>query len=203
MRVYLETNFLCELAYSQGQARACKHLLAMGQLGLVQLVVPAYSLIEASTAVAFRQRQEQRLQPELTRLFREHRRSQIAGDLFSTVERVFLPLLATAAETHLAHLTSARDSLLAKASVIPLTAEVVQSAAALEADLALSAQDATVLASVLADLFVSDRAESCFLNRNSRDFADSSIVQQLEELGCRLFTSFDSGHDYISSKLGL
>ena len=155
MRVYLETNFLCELAFSQEQARACKNVLAMGQSGLVQL------------------------------------------------EREFLALLATAAETHLAHLTSARDSLLAKASVIPLTAEVVQSAAALEADLALSAQDATVLASVLADLFVSDRAESCFLNRNSRDFADSSIVQQLEELGCRLFTSFDSGHDYISSKLGL
>ena len=46
MDVYVETNFVLELALLQEQHESCEKILRFQQTGKIRLIVPAYSLIE-------------------------------------------------------------------------------------------------------------------------------------------------------------
>jgi len=90
---------------------------------------------------------------------------------------------------------------LATAEIIPVDAAVLQSAADIEASFRLSGQDAIVLASVLRHLEAEIPAETCFLNRNSKDFDDPDIRDRLEALHCKFFPNFNQALGYISSRI--
>jgi hypothetical protein len=51
VRVYGETNFVLELAFHQEEARSCKNILAAAEAGLLELVVPAFSIVEANATL--------------------------------------------------------------------------------------------------------------------------------------------------------
>jgi hypothetical protein len=72
------------------------------------------------------------------------------------------------------------SELIQTAEVIPLDALVLRSAAEMEILYGLSGQDAIVLASVVGHLQANAPFESCFLNRNSKDFDDPDIRETLE-----------------------
>ena len=61
----------------------------------------------------------------------------------------------------------------------------------------LSPQDALV--SVLSHLTRSAPAESCFPNRNSKDFDDPDIVDELKRHSCTLIPRFDDGLEHVRS----
>jgi len=63
----------------------------------------------------------------------------------------------------------------------------------------LSPQDAIVYASVVSDL-ASGTGRGCFLNRNTKDFDDPDIAQELWALGCKLLPRFDQGLDYMRAQ---
>ena len=68
-------------------------------------------------------------------------------------------------------------------------------------DCKLSDPDFIVLASVLTHLQAKRPTESCFLNRNSRDFDQAAVRARLAALGCKLFGRFDEGLNYIRQRL--
>jgi hypothetical protein len=88
------------------------------------------------------------------------------------------------------------------AEVISPAADVLKQAGQIESTLKMSAQDSLVLASVVSHLAKTEPAESCFLNRNTKDFEDASVLQMLSDLGCKFFGRFDEGLRYIESRLG-
>jgi hypothetical protein len=65
----------------------------------------------------------------------------------------------------------------------------------------MSAQDSIVLASVLSHLGDTKPAESCFLNRNTKDFDRLAILEMLGEYDCKFFGRFDEGLHYIEARL--
>lgn len=74
MNVYVETNFVLELVFQQEQSASCEQILALGEAGSTQLVVPAYSLAEPHEKIT-RQAKSRRdlqltLQAELRQLAR-------------------------------------------------------------------------------------------------------------------------------------
>ncbi len=87
--------------------------------------------------------------------------------------------------------------------VIPLDAAVLGSAAKMEIAYGLSGRDAIVLASVLAHLHTTVPAESCFVNRNTKDFDDPDIRERLEALHCKFFPKFAPALAYILTRLKL
>jgi hypothetical protein len=91
--------------------------------------------------------------------------------------------------------------LLRASEIIPLDVSILQSAAATELEYSLSGQDSIVLASVVAHLKTHNPAESCFLNRNSKDFDDPHIHERLDKFGCKFFARFAPGLAYILSRL--
>ena len=58
-----------------------------------------------------------------------------------------------------------------------------------------------MLASVLAHLELHSPSESCFLNRNSKDFDDPDVRERLEALGCKFLARFEDGLRYILSRI--
>lgn len=58
-----------------------------------------------------------------------------------------------------------------------------------------------VYAAVLSHLKQHGAAQSCFLNRNSKDFDDPDLVEELNTYTCKLLVQFDTGYQFIRSCL--
>jgi hypothetical protein len=87
------------------------------------------------------------------------------------------------------------------AQVIPLEASVLEAATRYQVDHDLSPQDALIYAAVLAHLKQSSAPESCFLNKNSKDFDDPDLVEELHTYNCKLMPRFDTGYQFILSRM--
>jgi hypothetical protein len=89
------------------------------------------------------------------------------------------------------------------AEVIPLNKDVVMNAVIYRETFGFGYQDSLVFSSVINHLDLGADANSCFLNRNSKDFDDPDIVETLESKNCRMLFSFEKGFDYVSGLLGM
>ncbi len=50
---------------------------------------------------------------------------------------------------------------------------------------------------VLDDLKAQKANKACFINRNSKDFDDPIIVDELRKLNCKFIPRFDNGYQYV------
>jgi hypothetical protein len=46
MNVYVETNFILELAWMQEQYESCKNILTLCETGKAKLILPAFQLVK-------------------------------------------------------------------------------------------------------------------------------------------------------------
>jgi hypothetical protein len=200
MTVYVESNFVLEQALQQEQCDACDEILNLGASGAIFLVVPAFSLAEPHQALALKEKARNRLSNELRTHISELGRSRPyrgVPDDFTALASV----LIRSAEQEREGLKHAVIGLLRTAEVTPLDAEILLSAGDLQGTLAMSGQDAVVLASVLRHLGQTTPNESCFLSRNSRDFDDPDVREKLDHFRCRYFAQFDKALQYIRTRL--
>jgi hypothetical protein len=91
--------------------------------------------------------------------------------------------------------------MLSATEVIALDGPILRSALEIVDEYGLSAQDSIVLASVLSHLERNQPPESCFLNRNTRDFDDPDIRELLERGRCKFFAKFGAALGHISSRV--
>ena len=64
MNVYVESNFVLELALAQEQFESCEKILSLCEAGRIRLVVPAFSLAEPNETLARRKKQRKRMKEE-------------------------------------------------------------------------------------------------------------------------------------------
>ena len=200
MTVYVESNFVLEQALLQEQCEACDEILNLAASDAINLVVPAFSLAEPHQALVLKEKTRNRLTNELRNHISELGRSRPyrgVPDDFTALASV----LIRSAEQERDGLQRAISGLLRTAKVIPLDAEVLTNAGDLQVTLAMSGQDAIVLASVLRHLQEAVPNESCFLSRNSRDFDDPDVREKLDHFGCRYFAEFDNALQYIRVRI--
>lgn len=200
MNVYVESNFVLEQALEQEQSESCWRLVSLATAGSVHLVIPAFSLAEPHIALMHKGSERSRLGTELQRQLTELGRSkpyrEASGSFNDLTE-----LLIRSAEGERAGLERAVGSILKAAEVIPLDSDMFHRAAGIQTLLDMSVQDSIVLASVVHHLAQTKPAESCFLNRNTKDFDDPNVREMLEEFGCKFFGRFDNGVGYIEALL--
>lgn len=200
MNLYVESNFVLELALVQEQHASCEEIVCLSEAREVRLVVPAYSLVEPYETLVRRHRQRKQmkadLDTELGQLTRTAAYSQrLAGFQSLTA------LLIESANEEAKRLEGVRERLLRTCEIIALETSTLISAARYQIDHDLSPQDALVYASVLSHLTTSASPGSCFLNRNSKDFDDPDIVDELKRHGCTLIPRFDDGLEYVRSHM--
>ena len=202
MVVYVESNFVLELAFRQEQAGSCREILEVCRGGRARLVLPAFCAAEPFQAFVGRSKERKRAANDLTIQLGQLARSETFGEEAAEALQRVTGLLVRSTEEERAGLQSALQDLLDVAVVIPMDLGIIRNAAELEGSFRLSPQDAIVLASVLEHLTDARPGKSCFLNRNAKDFDDPDVVAALDRRGCKLIPRFDHGLSYVQGVVG-
>lgn len=200
MIVYVESNFVLELVLEQAGRAACEELLRLAEAGRLTLALPALAMFEPYYKLAGdhakRRETKDAIFRDLTQLERTHSLEQSSRNIRNDLEL----LLVQSGESAMRRFESARARLLHSARVIPLDAATLRASDDPSAR-ALKFPDALVLGSVLRDIDPTQSAESCFLNRNTKDFNDPAIRARLAQLKCTLIGSFEDGLAFVGARL--
>jgi hypothetical protein len=199
MIVYVETNFLLELAFLQEEHESCDDVLSWADAGVITLVVPAFSITEARMGLVRLAKQRNEFYERLRRELREISRSKPYATISAQTEPLTNALIESTEEQWI-QLESATSRLLGLAQIIPLQSTTIQLAIEHEANLGLEPPDAAVYASIIEDVR-GRQGPKCFLNRNSKDFDIPDIESELSHYDCKMIPSFKDGSAYIRSAL--
>lgn len=200
MNIYVETNFVLELVFQQEQYQSCQDILELSQAGKVNLVTPAYSLIEPQEKLTRQAQQRKKLNQELSQELAQLIRTDSYRSYAEQIESL-KSLVIQSIDAEQERFIQYREQLLKTAEIIPLTSEILEQGASYEEIYHLGGQDAIVLASVLSHLQDNNSDSACFLNRNSRDFNQPDIKEFLDFYQCKLITTFPNGLDFVKSQL--
>lgn len=201
MIVYVETNFLLELAYLQESCGSCEEILRLAKARSISLVLPACCITEAYLTWHRKNTERQQFHTELQRYLTELSRSAPTRGLADQYREVMTALIAGSDESR-DRLLAAIASVEADGATIPATARIVSLAGLQEAAFSLSPQDALVLASVTWDSLERSQPQ-CFVTKD-RGFAKQKIREELRSAGgeCKVIFNFDDSVAYIKSALG-
>ena len=200
MIVYVESNFVLELAFLREEHESCLELLSLSESGDICLVLPAFSIGEPYEAWVRRSKQRLGLHEQLITAIHELSRSkpyQESSDEFQELT----DLLLRSDEEEKRRLDDTLQRMLQMVEVIPIGLSIIRAAITFQKSLELSPQDSIVYASILNHLTTASEKPRCFITKNSRDFVNPDIENELKAYNCRLLTKFADGLGYVRSRL--
>ncbi len=200
MNVYVETNFVLELAFEQEQCSSCEKILQLCEAENAKLIIPAYSLAEPHEKLIRQARGRKELQQSLDAELRQLLRTTSYTNRIKSIQDI-ASLMIQSNEEERHRFIQYRDRLLKIGEIIALNANILSEAASYETTCDLTLQDALVYASIIMHLQQNLPAQACFLNRNSKDFDTPDIIDELRQLKCRMIPRFDNGYSFIQSQL--
>lgn len=200
MIVYVESNFILELAFIREEYESCVQIIDLARSNQVDLVLPAYSVGEPYEAQVRRSKRRVALHAQLIQEIKELSRSKPYSDFMKDSQEI-TDLLIRSVEEERKRLEVTLSDLLTLAEIIPIEASVIKPALAFQNSLNLSPQDAIVYASVVTHLASKTSAPKCFLTKNAKDFVNPDIIEQLAAYDCKLLTKFKDGLGYIQSQI--
>lgn len=193
MIVYVESNFVLEIALGQESFRSADEIVNLAEDGELKLVFPSFALSEPFITLEHRARERNRLYSSLT----EHLK-QLSRSVPHQVDVLTLqPLLPTLAQIGLREddlLAVVMERLLTVGRSVPMDRQNFPLSRELRRRVRLSAPDAIILAAVLTDLArQATHEQKWFFSRNWKDFDDPWIVDQLHGHNCRYVENFADG----------
>jgi predicted nucleic acid-binding protein len=191
VRVYAESNFVLETALEQEEHEACDELVLLAGDKRIELVLPAFALIEPHHTLVRRRKEKTNLGRTIQAQMKQLERT---ASMKSEVSRLSdaADLLLRAEQQDWQRLLAVRARLLSVARLATIDRAVYDKATTFTNTFGLDFPDAVHLAAVLADAATTSES-SIFLNRNKNDFNDADIVARLRQVGCDLITSFQDG----------
>ncbi|MBE9118574.1 DUF4935 domain-containing protein [Lusitaniella coriacea LEGE 07157] len=200
MNIYVETNFVLELTFEQEQCASCEQILQLCETEQAKLIIPAYSLAEPHEKLTRQARSRRELQQSLDAELRQLLRTASYANRIESIQDI-ASLMVQSNEEERNRFIQYRKRLLKIGEIAALTSEILIEAAACETTYALTPQDALVYASVIDHLRRYQPQKACFLNRNSKDFDNPDIVDELNRYNCRMIPRFDRGYSFLQSQL--
>jgi predicted nucleic acid-binding protein len=200
MNVYVETNFILELALLQEQRASCERILETCEAGRAELIVPAYAMAEPYETLTRRRLTRRDLAKQLRGELVQLGRSSAYSALTSKVGEA-VNLLTQSAQEDFDRLEATRRRIAEAAHLFPLDADVLAAAVTSQSAYDLAPQDAIVYASIRLHLTQSRPAVACFLSRDAKAFVDRDIRNELQALGCRFIPNFDHGYQFLENSL--
>lgn len=201
MIAYVESNFVLELALRQEEHEACQQILRRAETGQVQLVVPAFSLVEPYETWHRRAREREDLRDRLESELRQLSRSERYAQVLEGSTRI-TGLLTRSLDEDKKRVDEVCRRLTSVATVVNLDDHAVDRSLDLQDTRDLSPQDAFVYASVVSHLQTMTPEEpKIFVTRDPDDFATPEIEDDLEKFGASLMPSFSDAARYLEARL--
>lgn len=199
MIVYVETNFIFEIALQQREQAHCWQLLEFADRGDIELAIPAYSITEPYEKLIRKERERKDLSARLRTELGELGRSAAYGKAPRRYADVAQLLIASSQEEH-QRLAEIQKRLLELATVIGTNREVLKTALVAQREMGIGPQDSIVYASVQQHLSA-HRSASCFINKNTKDFSELRIQASFKAYNCPIIPSFENGLGHIAAYL--
>jgi predicted nucleic acid-binding protein len=200
MIVYVESNFILELALQQEQFESCLKILDFCETGKASLILPAFCIAEPYENLVRRTITRRGIRNSFNKEFDQLKRSKSYKEEIEALRSV-TDLFIKIAEDELHRLYVMFDGVLAIATLVPLDRDIVKQASDLKNALKLSPQDSFVYASILHHIETAKEEKKCFLNKNVKDFGDPDIIETLtRKYNCRILFDFNSGYGYVSNQ---
>lgn len=203
MIVYVESNFILEIALQQSQSSSAFHILHLAQQEKIALKIPCFALSEPFSTVMHRNGERKKVSNVLTETFNEIRRSKHHDQ----IEEHFavMNVLKHVEQREWNNLHESIGQVLESSVSLPFDARCLKQALRFHEMYDLSPQDAIIYASILMDLQVQSYNEKkCFLSRDQKAFNqkdDRGIKAELEAYTCCHIGSFIRGFEYIQHTL--
>lgn len=200
MNIYCETNFFLEVVFLHEQSKYCEKIISLCRKEKANLIIPAYSFAEALYRLEAQRKDREsfreRLIFQLSQLTRTKKyNSQIKNF------RALDTFLTQNIEEEKKRFEKYRKLLTKIAEIIVFDAQTIENARQIEKKYNLTLQDAIIFSSILNHLQQHKPSQSCFLNRNVKDFNTVDIKNKLQSLNCKLIPSFKDGFAFISSQI--
>lgn len=192
MTVYVESNFVLEIALGQEQSVVAETILSRALGGGITLAVPSCALVEPFSTITRRgdRRRElrNRLKSETLDLKRSWPHEEDALGLESMAE-----LFTAIEDREKTRLDETVQRLFEIAEVIEVDASLYDEAQTLARDFSFTKMtDAIVCASILRHLSESAQpGPHYFATRDAADFGAIDMVQQFRQLGCTVIFTFE------------
>ncbi len=202
MIVYIESNFLQEIALQQREFSFAASILKLAEQGKIQLIFPDIALCEPFTTVMYRNRDRKRILNDLSAALQQLRRSKYHEQIMKRASPV-ISVLTQAESLEMAGLDEVMSRLLSVGLQIHIDNKCFKQAILYRENYNLSAQDSLVYAGLIADLQARPLEEKkSFLSLDRKAFADvSGMKAELAPYNCRYIGSFQQGLDYIEHTL--
>lgn len=199
MIVYIETNFICELAFLQEEHTECRSLLDLAKRSAnLELALPAFCIGEAYEASERKRRHRTQLYNSLVKEIGQIGRSTPYRALSEEL-RELTTLLVRSGEEQKRNLDNVLDEVLGAARILPMDRELFRKAVEVQRTRSLGPQDSIVYASVMTDLEKTSADKGCFITKNPKDFSNPDIEEDLAGYNCKLLTTFAAGLGYARS----
>jgi predicted nucleic acid-binding protein len=181
--VYVETNFVLELAYLRPTSDNCHRLLDLAQDHRIDIVVSSFALVEARLAWQRNAKRRNRLHAAVRTELGELSRSRPLVDI-PIQSQAFVAALIDTAQQDRARLEIAVETLAGIGTVTLTPSPTLARAYEVEQRLGLSPQDALVYASVIQHIESHASRDKLFVTQNRRDFL--VVEDDLANYDCKL-----------------
>lgn len=171
MNVYVESNFVLELALLQEQHVACEALVDLAESGKITLILPVYALVEPQYTLIGRKKARLDVANALSRELNQLARSSAYNPILNERKFTELPLyLNEVSKDDNKRFGEIRARLLATATLIALTPTTLRTAIQYEDLFGNATQDALIYACILEHLSQMTEPTNTFMTKNPKDF---------------------------------
>jgi predicted nucleic acid-binding protein len=194
MDVFVESNFVLELAFRQEEYTFCERIRRGAGPEAYALHLPQYALAEVFEKLRPLRIQREDNQKYLLEQITQHRReAQSDNEAMDELTQALTTLLSERTQSQTQRLYTIAGELAELAAALPLTQAIILEAHGKAREHGLSPQDSLVYASVLAGLrTLPPQVPKLFVSRNEKDFKKQSIITELRALGCEYLISFQA-----------
>ncbi len=215
MIVYVESNFVLEIALRREEYPAAEAILSLAENDKIELRFPGFILSETFGALRYRRGKRSNLYRSLQATLKDIKRSASLREpalIMEPLIEIFEDALETDFDT--LHLTLQR--MLSKGKTVTIDQAVFQDALTRKIKLDLALEDSIIFASIVNDLdslkgsISSGDEKACFLSRDKSAFSDvdeerigiklqskRQINEELKKYGCKYLGSFEDGLNFI------
>ncbi len=206
MIVYVETNFILELALRQEQHAACRNLLNLvaGHPGSLEIALPTYCVGEALEAWGRKRKERLEAHETALRTMDQVARSAPYRAKSKETRRRLNALIVSSTESQERELDRILEEVTRTARLLPVTTTTPAEAQRLRKSRSFRrSQDAMVYAAVLSDLgHRRGSGHACFVTRDRRDFhTNPDVRDDLRTAGCALLSRFPDALGWARSAL--
>ena len=199
MILYVESNFILELAFLQPEHPVCTDILDEAAAGTLTLVLPAFCISEPYDVLIRRKKQRLELYRQINDGTNELSRSAPYQEEAAAIQRL-MQIFRSSNEDEQQRLGNTLSRVLDVSTIIPTDAHIIRAAIDYQQRSEFGPQDAIIYASILHHLASAPSVPKCFVTKNTRHFDTAAVRAPLVAHQCALIAKFAGGLSYLRSR---